>query len=172
MLRLLLMFAFIASWLLCTGAKKDIVQGAVATLTNGAALLKDVTDHTRIAVKGVEDRMKKIEEHMLEISGRISRLGIDATVLGQTSTTGYEALVKYDDMMKSLRSPERKLRPLMSKIKKESDQLLDILTGWDEHVKEGNGKNYTEMQVCSVGNFCTRVIATSTGPHKTLVNRF
>ena len=131
MLRLLLMFAFMASCLLCTGAKKDIVQGAVATLTNGAALLKDVTDHTRIAVKGVEDRMKKVEEHMLEISGRISRLGIDATVLGQTSPTAYEALVKYDDVIKSLRLPESKLRPLMNKTKTESDRLQDILDGWD-----------------------------------------
>ena len=141
MIRLLLILAFMATCFMFTGAKKDIVQGAVDTLQDGAALMKDVTNHTRIAVKSVEDKMKEIEKQILEISGNLSRLGIDSTELT------YAAFVKFEDVMKALRLPETKLRTLMNKTKTISDKLQDILNMWDEGVTDGGSKTYIQEQV-------------------------
>ena len=146
MLRLPLLFSFVATCFICSGAKEDVVKGAFATLTGGANLLKDVTSHTMSTVENIENIMKQVEKMMLNITELNGGVGIDTTDL-----IPHESLVKFDGEKKSLRLAKRKLRPMMSETITASDKLLDNLIRWDNHVEDGNGKTYLKEQVCMDG---------------------
>ena len=143
MARFPLIFAFMTTCFLCATAQGagDIINDVVNALAKGIGQSDVRTRLIKEIGKKSDDILNRAQERILEISERISALGIENNEMSK------KAFDKYNSVKKSLMSSRRELRKLADKTKTACEELEDYLAGWDNAVDYEARREYFKEQV-------------------------